>query len=204
LAEADFASLLLDLLTDAEAAVRANVFDIDLLAARLVQAIDWISAQPALNPLPVALFGASTGAAAALKAAAAHPNKVCAVISRGGRPDLAAEALCKVQAPTLLIVGGRDEAVLALNREAMQQLAGPSSLRIIPGATHLFEEPGALEQVISLAVGWCRRQLAPSGSRTRSSGAFRSRPGPRQLRASARRARTAAVTRWCGWGRPFT
>lgn len=148
------ATLLFDLLTEKEAGNRANVFDIDLLAERLVQTIDWARARPDLADLPLGLFGASTGAAAALRAAADRPETVAAVVSRGGRPDLAGEALARVTAPTLLIVGGDDEPVLTLNREAEQQIAGPSRVAVVPGATHLFEEPGTLEAAIRLAVGW--------------------------------------------------
>lgn len=162
---AGFAALLMDLLTEEEAADRANVFDIALLADRLVHAIDWANEEPDLGRLPIALFGASTGAAAALQAAAQRPEKVAAVISRGGRPDLALEALGQVTAPTLLIVGGRDEQVLDLNRLARGRLAGVAELQIVPGATHLFEEPGALEQVSNLAVDWCERYLSATGNR---------------------------------------
>jgi putative phosphoribosyl transferase len=171
LKDAGFASLLMDLLTDQEAALRAKVFDIDLLADRLICAIDWAGSQPGLAALPIALFGASTGAAAALEAASQRPRRVAAVISRGGRPDLALDVLGQVTAPTLLIVGGRDEEVLQLNRVALERLAGFASLRIVPGATHLFEEPGALEEVARLAVAWCDRHLPslrtkPSGGET--------------------------------------
>ncbi|MDP1736523.1 MAG: alpha/beta hydrolase [Caulobacter sp.] len=159
LAEASMASLLLDLLTEGEALLRANVFDIDLLASRVVNAIDWVRQQPELASLPVGLFGASTGAAAALRAAAARPRLVAAVVSRGGRPDLANGALDRVTAPTLLIVGERDEPVLTWNHQARLRLAVPSRLEVIPGATHLFEEPGALDQVIRLAVAWFREWL---------------------------------------------
>ena len=154
LADAGMATLLFDLLTDDEARDRTNVFDIDLLAKRLAQAIDWVRAQPTLAQLPIGLFGASTGAAAARKAAAARPQAVAAVVSRGGRPDLARSALGRVTAPTLLIVGGRDEPVLTWNQQALRMLAGPAHLEVVSGATHLFEEPGALEAVIKLAVAW--------------------------------------------------
>lgn len=159
LADQGFATLLLDLLTEPEAALRENVFDIGLLGARLVQAIDWAGAQPDLDRLPIGLFGASTGAGAALVAAAARHGEVQAVVSRGGRPDLAGEALAAVRAPTLLIVGGRDEQVLELNRRAMRQMSVPTVLEIIPGATHLFEEPGALDEVIRLAGAWYATHL---------------------------------------------
>lgn len=157
--EAGLATLLLDLLTEDEARNRANVFDIDLLAERLTQAIDWARAEPALAALPIGLFGASTGAAAALTAAASRPQAVAAVVSRGGRPDLAEAALDRVTAPTLLIVGGRDEPVIAWNQAAQRRLGGPSRLEIVPGATHLFEEPGTLEEVIELALGWFSERL---------------------------------------------
>lgn len=153
------ATLLFDLLTEAEARDRAKVFDIDLLAERLVQAVDWVGMRPDLMGLPLGLFGASTGAAAALRAAADRPDAVAAVVSRGGRPDLAGEALARVTAQTLLIVGGDDDAVLTLNREAEQQIAGPARMAVIPGATHLFEEAGALDAVIGLAAAWFGEHL---------------------------------------------
>lgn len=156
------ATLLFDLLTEAEARDRANVFDIERLGGRLVEAIDWAQAQPGLRALPIGLFGASTGAAAALTAAASRPRLVKAVVSRGGRPDLAQDALGKVTAPTLLIVGGWDEPVLELNRAAQRRLAGLSRLEVVPRATHLFEEPGAMEQVIDLAGAWFGRYLGDS------------------------------------------
>lgn len=159
LTEVGLATLLLDLLTEGEARERANVFDIDLLAKRLVHAIDWIRAQPEFLHLPIGLFGASTGAAAALKAAALRPQAVATVVSRGGRPDLALDALRRVSAPTLLIVGGRDEPVLTWNREAQRQLSCRSRLEVVAGATHLFEEPGAMEEVIRLAGAWLEEQL---------------------------------------------
>jgi putative phosphoribosyl transferase len=160
---ARFGTFLLDLLTRDEEAVdertRAYRFDIDLLSRRVVGATDWAQARADLRRLPVIYFGASTGAAAALIAAAARPGPVRAVISRGGRPDLADNALPKVQAPTLLIVGGDDEPVIEMNREAMRQMTAPVELKIIPGATHLFEEPGALEEVARLATEWCQRHV---------------------------------------------
>lgn len=162
-----FATLLLDLLTEPEAAVRENAFDIALLGARLVQAIDWARAQPDLAQLPLGLFGASTGAGAALRAAAARPAAVQAVVSRGGRPDLAGEALAAVRAPTLLIVGGRDDPVVELNRRAMRQMSALAVLEIVPGATHLFEEPGALDQVIDLAAAWYATHLRADAGRPR-------------------------------------
>ena len=148
------ATLLFDLLTPDEAADRDKVFDIDLLASRLGQAMGWAQAHPALRHYRLGLFGASTGAAAALCAAAAWPNQVVAVVSRGGRPDLASSDLSAVQAPTLLIVGSRDPQVVALNRGAMRQLRCEKRLEVVPGATHLFEEPGALDTVAHLAGAW--------------------------------------------------
>ncbi|MEO8113990.1 MAG: alpha/beta family hydrolase [Phenylobacterium sp.] len=162
LVTAGYATLLLDLLTEDEAANRANIFDIDLLGARLVNAIDWVRLQPGLAALPIGLFGASTGAAAAIKAAAARGGQVRTVVSRGGRPDLAADVLGQVTAPTLLIVGGRDEPVLSWNRQAMAKLAGPAQLEIVPGATHVFEEPGAMEEVVRLSIAWFDDTLAVS------------------------------------------
>jgi putative phosphoribosyl transferase len=164
LESAGLGTLLLDLLTPAEESVdeqtREHRFDIDMLGHRVVGAIDWTRSRADLGDLPIALFGASTGAAAALIAAAARPQTVRAVISRGGRPDLADRALPNVQAPTLLIVGGHDEPVIGMNRDAMRQMRAPVELEIVPGATHLFEEPGALDQVTRLATDWCRRHLA--------------------------------------------
>jgi pimeloyl-ACP methyl ester carboxylesterase len=148
------ATLLFDLLTDAEALDRRNVFDIPRLAQRLGEAIEWQRSRSELASLPIGLFGASTGAAAALVAAAAHAGPVRAVVSRGGRPDLAGAALPHVRAATLLIVGGADPEVLALNREAAAQLRCENALHIVPGATHLFEEPGTLEAVAVLAADW--------------------------------------------------
>lgn len=158
LQQAGLATLLFDLLTMQEEQVdvitREHRFDIDLLTRRLVGATDWLCQQPQTNQLAVGYFGASTGAAAALRAAAELPDKVSAVVSRGGRPDLARDALARVQAPTLLIVGGWDEQVIELNRLAQAQLEVQNSLEIVPGATHLFEEPGTLEQVAGLAKNW--------------------------------------------------
>jgi dienelactone hydrolase len=162
--ESGFATLLLDLLTAEEEQVdvvtRHLRFDIPLLGERLIAALDWLSAHEQTRDLPVGLFGASTGAAAALLAAAARQNRVGAVVSRGGRPDLAGAALRQVTVPTLLIVGERDEQVIELNRQAMRQLAGEARLVIIPGATHLFEEPGTLEQVARVASDWFGAHLA--------------------------------------------
>ena len=148
------ATLTFDLLTDAEARDRRNVFDIGLLASRLTHATDWVRGQRVVGDLPVALFGASTGAAAALVAASDPSRPVAAVVSRGGRPDLAGDRLGHVTAPTLLIVGGDDVTVLALNRDAARQLRREHELTVVPGATHLFEEPGTLEAVASLAADW--------------------------------------------------
>ena len=150
---AGLGTLTFDLLTDAEARDRRNVFDIGLLASRLARAADWVR-QHAVADLPVALFGASTGAAAALVAASEPSRPIAAVVSRGGRPDLAGDRLGHVAAPTLLIVGGDDTEVLALNRDAAQQLRCEHRLTVVPGATHLFEEPGTLEAVASLAADW--------------------------------------------------
>ncbi|WP_374570678.1 dienelactone hydrolase family protein [Phenylobacterium sp.] len=155
-----FSTLLLDLLTEDEAQHRANVFDIDRLGARLVDAIDWAGSQPELADLPIGLFGASTGAAAALQAAALRPRRVRTVISRGGRPDLAHDRLAEVEAPVLLIVGSQDEPVLTWNREALMELNAASRLEVVDGATHLFEEPGALYEVVRLAIDWCQDTLA--------------------------------------------
>ncbi|HSM40765.1 MAG TPA: alpha/beta fold hydrolase [Afifellaceae bacterium] len=148
------ATLLFDLLSEEEATDRANVFDIPLLAGRMVEALDWVATRDDLKDLPVGLFGSSTGAAAALVAAAQAPERVSAVVSRGGRPDLAGSALSKVECPTLLIVGGADYQVLELNREALDRLSCEKRLDVVPGATHLFEEPGTLEQVAELAASW--------------------------------------------------
>jgi dienelactone hydrolase len=158
-----YATLLLDLLTREEDAIdeqtREYRFDVDRLGHRVVAAIDWAASHPNVARLPVACFGASTGAAAALIAAAERPEIVRAVISRGGRPDLAGYALPTVQAPTLLIVGGEDEPVIELNRAAMRRMRAPVQLEIVPGATHLFEQPGALERVSQLALGWCKKYM---------------------------------------------
>ncbi|MCO5161966.1 MAG: dienelactone hydrolase family protein [Mesorhizobium sp.] len=160
------ATLLFDLLTSDEEADRANVFDIPLLAGRLISALSWISDAPETAGLSIGLFGASTGAAAALVATASLGDRVGAVVSRGGRPDLADAALEEVRAPTLLIVGGDDYDVLALNRTALARLAGPVELRVIPGASHLFPEPGALDAVVAEARTWFQQHLiGPTGSR---------------------------------------
>ena len=154
------ATLLLDLLRPDEEGDRAKVFDIALLSERLVAATGWASDQPDLAALPVGYFGASTGAGAALMAAAELSDHIAAIVSRGGRPDLAGARLGDVSAPTLLIVGGRDEAVLELNQGALRRLTGTAELQILPGATHLFEEPGALEEVGRLAGDWFERFMA--------------------------------------------
>lgn len=160
LREAGLATLLCDLLTEEEAADRRRVFDIPLLAHRLEAAMRCVAQHPATEGLPVGLFGASTGAAAALVAAAERPATVGAVVSRGGRPDLADAAhLRNVVAPTLLIVGGDDRLVLGLNEMARDGMTCLSDLAVVPGATHLFEEPGALERVAELAADWFRRWL---------------------------------------------
>jgi dienelactone hydrolase len=163
LQDAGMATLLLDLLLpeeDARDQYTAEFrFDVQLLARRLATATAWAKGERDIGELPVGYFGASTGAAAALIAAADEP-KVAAIVSRGGRPDLAGEALARVRAPTLLIVGGADTVVLGLNRRALEALASPiKELAVVPGATHLFEEPGALEAVTRLAVDWLRRYL---------------------------------------------
>ncbi len=160
---AGLGTFLFDLLAPAEAARRQTVFDVDLLARRLVAATRSLRRIPESSGLRVGYFGASTGAAAALVAAAEAPEAVHAVVARGGRPDLAGGRLADVLAPTLLIVGGEDRVVLELNREARAQLGGPSELAIIPGATHLFEEPGALAQVSSLALRWFLLHLVDEG-----------------------------------------
>jgi putative phosphoribosyl transferase len=150
-------TLLFDLLTEDEAADRRNVFDIALLAQRLIDAIDFLRQQPAARTLPIGLFGASTGAAAALVAAARCPDDICAVVSRGGRPDLAADHLEKVRAPTLLVIGGADTEVLRLNRAAARRMHCPCEEVVVPHATHLFEEPGALEEVAEVAARFLAR-----------------------------------------------
>jgi dienelactone hydrolase len=160
------ATLLFDLLTPAEERDRSNVFDIPLLAGRLVEVVDWIEGEPALARLPLGLFGASTGAAAALVAAARLGPRVGAVVSRGGRPDLAADALADVAAPTLLIVGGRDHGVIELNEQAFSRLTTRKALEIVPGATHLFPEPGAMDAVIALAAHWFTTHLVEQADRT--------------------------------------
>jgi putative phosphoribosyl transferase len=163
LENAGFATLLLDLLTADEELedqqTAEHRFNIPLLGDRVLGAIDWLATRDEVARLPVAIFGASTGAAAAMIAAATRPASIHALVSRGGRPDLAGDALRHVAAPTLLIVGGDDAPVIALNEEAMRRMQTTVELAIVPGATHLFEEPGALEEVGRLAVAWCRRYL---------------------------------------------
>jgi len=159
LRRAGIGTLLMDLLTEQEDAVYETRFNIDLLTDRLLLATHWLQKQPDTKHLVLGYFGASTGAAAALKAAAALGSSIGAVVSRGGRPDLAEEALKHVQSPTLLIVGGNDKAVLHLNREALARLAGEKELVIVPGATHLFEEPGTLERVAQEATQWFTQYL---------------------------------------------
>jgi putative phosphoribosyl transferase len=165
LTQTGFATLLMDLLTAEEGIAddltREHRFDIDLLAGRVAVAVDWLGREPRTQALAVGLLSASTGAAAALVAAAERPDRVRAVVSRGGRPDLAGPALRVVRAPTLLVVGGADEVALALNRQALDQLgAADKELVVVPGAGHLFEEPGALEAVTTLAERWLARWLA--------------------------------------------
>jgi putative phosphoribosyl transferase len=167
LREAGLGTLLFDLLTSQEEQIDARTrrlrFDIGLLADRVTGAVDWLRNQEATRGLALGIFGASTGAAAALVAAARRPLAVRAVVSRGGRPDLAGDALPRVQAPTLLIVGGDDEPVIELNEQALRLLgAAEKKLVIVPGATHLFEEPGTLEEVARLAAEWFARHLAPA------------------------------------------
>lgn len=164
LARAGLSTLLMDLLTTQEEAVDLRTrhlrFDVGLLGRRVIATIDWLAADPSVGQLPVGCFGASTGAAAALIAAAERPARVGAVVSRGGRPDLAARALRRVTAPTLLIVGGNDVEVLRLNQQALGLLKGEARLEVVPGATHLFEEPGALERVAVMARDWFLAHLS--------------------------------------------
>lgn len=164
-----FSTLLLDLLTEEEHRIDEETaqyrFDIPLLARRSTLAANWMHAQPGMDKLPIALFGASTGAAAALITAAELGKGIAAVVSRGGRPDLAEEFLPKVEAPTLMIVGGEDETVLALNWKAMAQMKCIKKLHVVPGATHLFEEQGKLEQVVTEAGRWFLQYLQPSASK---------------------------------------
>ena len=163
--EAGVGTLLFDLLTKQEEATDAFTgelrFNIEFLARRLVDATYWITSQAATEDLRIGYFGASTGAAAALIAAVQLSNSVAAVVSRGGRPDLAQNALPRVKAPTLLIVGGNDDVVIELNKSALAKLMCEKELKIVPGATHLFEEPGTLEQVAQLASNWFKKKLQP-------------------------------------------
>jgi putative phosphoribosyl transferase len=163
--EAGLATLLIDLLTPDEERLddytRELRFNVPLLAGRLATCADWLAANQSTADLPLGVFGASTGAAAALICAARQPDRVRAVVSRGGRPDLAGDALPAVRAPTLLIVGGRDDVVLELNRRAQKEMAPSTTLLVVPGATHLFEEPGALEEVARLAVAFFVKRLSP-------------------------------------------
>jgi putative phosphoribosyl transferase len=161
LQEGSLATLLLDLLEEQEADDRQKVFDIELLAERLQSAADFLKHDPETRTLCIGYFGASTGAGAALTAAAREPSDIGAVVSRGGRPDLAQPYLSAVQAPTLLIVGGNDDVVIELNQLAFSRLNCPKDMVIVPGATHLFEEPGTLEEVARLAKQWFVRYLTP-------------------------------------------
>jgi pimeloyl-ACP methyl ester carboxylesterase len=162
--EGGIATLLFDLLTEPESLDRRNVFDVPLLAGRLAAATRWLEQEAETKGLPIGYFGASTGPAAAPGPAPPRPQVVRAVVSRGGRPDLAAQRLGAVRAPTLLVVGGADELVLDLNRRALEQLACVAELRVVPGAGHLFEEPGALEEVAAWARDWFVRRLPPGGA----------------------------------------
>ena len=165
LREANLATLLIDLLTEDEEEVDLRTtrlrFDIGLLARRLVGATDWLVQNPDTEQLRIGYFGASTGAGATLVAAAERPDEVGAIVSRGGRPDLAGDALPLVKAPTLLIVGGNDEPVIGMNEDALARMRAVKRLQIVPGASHLFEEPGALEEVARLATVWFARHLGP-------------------------------------------
>jgi putative phosphoribosyl transferase len=163
--EAGLGTLLFDLLTDDEAADRGNVFDIQLLAERIREAVQFVASVGGVGRLPLGLFGASTGAGAALVAAAGNP-RVKAVVSRGGRPDLAGDRLAAVTAPTLLIVGGEDRDVLDLNRQAFDSLRCEKQLAVVPRATHLFDEPGTLDEAAQLAAEWFQRWLLSSAERT--------------------------------------
>jgi putative phosphoribosyl transferase len=160
------ATLLIDLLTPQEEAIDDQTaeyrFDIPMLAGRLVTIVDWLHRHKETASLPIGLFGASTGGGAALIAAAERPREIAAVVSRGGRPDLAGKALTKVTTPTLLIVGEFDSPVIQMNRDAMEQMRGEVQLEIVPGATHLFEQPGTLERVAELAGNWFAQQLRPA------------------------------------------
>ena len=180
-----WATLLTDLLTEDEgrrdAMTGNHRFDIGLLAERTVAAVDWLGEHPPTDSLPVHLFGASTGAAAALVAAAERSERVASVVSRGGRPDLAGEALKRIRMPVLLLVGGLDHQVLELNRKAAEDLPATHRLQIVPGATHLFEEPGTLEKVAEAAAGWFLDSagVRPSGRAGRLTPRVRARRSPR-------------------------
>jgi putative phosphoribosyl transferase len=162
----DLATLLIDLLTPQEERIDDRTaqyrFDIPILAERLVTIVDWLGSRKETAALPIGLFGASTGGGAALMAAADRPREIAAVVSRGGRPDLAGPSLARVMTPTLLIVGGLDTPVIQMNRDAMKQMRGEVTFEIVPGATHLFEEPGTLERVAQLAGDWFARYLQPA------------------------------------------
>jgi pimeloyl-ACP methyl ester carboxylesterase len=166
----DLATLLLDLVVNGEEAVDSEtaelLFDVDLLGQRVVAAIDWLAQEPTTCDLPLGCFGASSGTAAALVAAAERPERIGALVSRGGRPDLAGLALSRVKAPTLLIVGGSDYPVISMNRDALQVMSCERSLEVVPGATHLFEETGALESVARLTNDWFARYLLGEGRAT--------------------------------------
>jgi putative phosphoribosyl transferase len=167
LQSASFATVLGDLLTERESSDRQCFFDINLLATRLLECTRWVSREQGLHGLPVGYFGASTGAAAALAAVATDESEIAAVVSRGGRPDLAGhQCLTRVRAPTLLIIGELDKPVISMNKDAFELLAGVKEIAIVPNASHLFEEPGALELVADLAVGWFDRYLVRNLVRT--------------------------------------
>jgi len=162
------ATLLFDLLTLAEESERSNVFDVPLLAERLIDTVNWVGQDRTLRDIRIGMFGASTGAAAALVAAAQLGIRVGAIVSRGGRPDLAGAALDQIRTPTLLIVGGNDFGVIELNEQAFTRLQGPKALKIVPGASHLFPEPGTLEAVIGHAGEWFERYLGPIATPSKS------------------------------------
>jgi pimeloyl-ACP methyl ester carboxylesterase len=159
LCEQGLGALLFDLLTEAEDQIYENRFNIDLLSERLIAVTEWVAWEPHLKNLPLGYFGASTGAASALRAAAYFGKRIASVVSRGGRPDLAGNALSKVLSPTLLLVGGLDDVVIELNRQAARAMPCDTRLEIIPGATHLFEEPGKLEEVAQRSAAWFLQQL---------------------------------------------
>jgi putative phosphoribosyl transferase len=164
LQERGIATLLFDLLTEEEADDRRNVFHVPLLASRLEEALVWSREDPDTAALPVGLFGASTGSSAALVTAAQNPSEIAAIVSRGGRPDMAGEAIAQIRAPTLLIVGGADTVVLELNEDAYAALNCTKHLHVVPGATHLFEEPGALDTVVEAAGDWFAQHLQAKGT----------------------------------------